>query len=452
MTSAYILILAVLFLGGLLAVVGDRVGTKVGRARLRLFNLRPKKTATLVAILTGTFISASTLGLLFALSEALRDGVFRLDGIQRQLRIAKEELGAISTEKEQIDQEFNQVSREKLSVEQDFKQVQSRYRSMTLQAGRLRREVEALRQQRQRLLRQIPELQAQVRQRDEQIASQDSQLRQSEFQVKSLQGREQQLRFEVSKRNQSLEVQEVELVALAQALSLLQSEIDDLREIQRRLERGEFAIIQGQVLSRGAFIAGNTEAARSAIDTLLQAANQRAILLTHPAYTGNFMEEVVAISQAEVKRLITQIQEGQQYVVRIRSAGNYVANSHSDIITGETVRVFADVTLNEQVFAQGDVLAEISFDSPQRPSNAELRERLRNLIAVAQFQARRAVVGEVLIGDGGVEDFVTFLKALGRLDSPFDQIQAIALDDTQTAGPLRLQFVVFYQGTVVLRS
>ncbi|MGB0562334.1 MAG: DUF3084 domain-containing protein [Spirulinaceae cyanobacterium] len=446
MTSAYILILAVLFLGGLLAVVGDRIGTKVGKARLRLFNLRPKKTATLVAVLTGTLISASTLGLLFALSETLRDGVFRLDGIQQQLRLAKDELGSISTEKEQVDQELNQVGREKLNVERDFKQVQSRYRSMTRQAGRLRREVEDLRQQRERLLTQIPELQAQVRQRDERIASQDSQLRQSAFQVRSLQTREQRLRSDVNERNQSLNEQEAELVALAEDLILLQDAIDDLQAIRERHERGEFAIIQGQVLSRGAFIADNTVAARNAIDILLRTANQRALVLTRLT-SDNLDEEVIAISQAEVQRLIAQIRDNREYVVRIRSAGNYVENNGEEL-----VRVFADLTLNEQVFEQGDVLAEISFERSQSLSDTELWERLRNLIAVAQFQARRAVVGEVFIGDGEAEDFVTFLKALGRLDAQFDQIQAIVLDDTKTAGPLRLQFVVFDQGEVVLRS
>ena len=42
MTSAYVLIFAVLILGGLIAALGDRIGTKVGKARLRLFNLRPQ--------------------------------------------------------------------------------------------------------------------------------------------------------------------------------------------------------------------------------------------------------------------------------------------------------------------------------------------------------------------------------------------------------------------------
>ncbi|HEY9836231.1 MAG TPA: DUF3084 domain-containing protein, partial [Vampirovibrionales bacterium] len=86
MTSAYVLILAVLVLGGLLATLGDRLGTKVGKARLSLFGLRPRQTATVVTIVTGLMIAASTLSILFATSKSLRVGVFQLDEKLKELR------------------------------------------------------------------------------------------------------------------------------------------------------------------------------------------------------------------------------------------------------------------------------------------------------------------------------------------------------------------------------
>ncbi|NEO87579.1 MAG: DUF3084 domain-containing protein [Spirulina sp. SIO3F2] len=452
MTSAYILILAILFLGGLLAVVGDRVGTRVGRARLRLFNLRPRKTATIVAVFTGTLISASTLSLLFALSETLRDGVFRLDGIQKELRVAESDLGAITEEKEKIDQELSQVSREKLQVERDFKQVRARYGSMTRQAGRLRKEVQALRRQRERLLAQIPELQAQVRQRDEQIASQDSQLRQRALELQSLQGRQQLLQAEVSERDRRIQEQDQtiaqsdqELLARAEELQLLQKELRDVEENLERLKRGEFAIVRGAVLTREAFIAQNTAAARVAIATLLNQANQRAFRLIYPTHEGPVDAEIVGLSQAEGERLVAQISDSREYVVRIRSLGNYLFNQE------DVVRVFADVTLNEVAFQQGEVIAAISLE-PDQLSDLELGEQFQTFLALAQFRARQGVLGEILIGDGQADRYLEFLQALRQLGSGFDQIQAIALNDTKTAGPLRMQFVVLYQGQVVLRS
>ena len=84
MATGYILIAAILILGGVIATVGDRIGTRVGKARLSLFNLRPKKTAVIVTIFTGGLISASTLAILFAADGGLRKGVFELEDIQRE--------------------------------------------------------------------------------------------------------------------------------------------------------------------------------------------------------------------------------------------------------------------------------------------------------------------------------------------------------------------------------
>jgi uncharacterized protein (DUF3084 family) len=92
MTSGYILIGAMLLLGGVIAVSGDRIGTRVGKAKLTLFKLRPKHTATLLTIVSGTLISGSTLTLLFAANEQLRTGIFDLQAIQQNLSKTKGQL------------------------------------------------------------------------------------------------------------------------------------------------------------------------------------------------------------------------------------------------------------------------------------------------------------------------------------------------------------------------
>ena len=56
--SGWLLILALLVLGGVLSTLGDRLGTKVGKARLSLFNLRARKTAVVIPALTGAVTSA----------------------------------------------------------------------------------------------------------------------------------------------------------------------------------------------------------------------------------------------------------------------------------------------------------------------------------------------------------------------------------------------------------
>jgi uncharacterized protein (DUF3084 family) len=118
MTTGWILIAAILVLGGAIASVGDRVGTKVGKSRLSLFNLRPRKTAILITVLTGSLISASTLAILFGTSEQLRTGVFKLEKIQKNLRNARKELEKTKTQKSQVETELTQAKSQQAEAQQ----------------------------------------------------------------------------------------------------------------------------------------------------------------------------------------------------------------------------------------------------------------------------------------------------------------------------------------------
>ncbi|MEB3173962.1 MAG: DUF3084 domain-containing protein, partial [Cyanobacteriota bacterium] len=127
MTSAYILVAAVLILGGVIAALGDRLGSKVGKARLRLFNLRPRQTAVLLTVLTGILIAASTLGVLFTLSKSLREGVFRLDDILKQLRSAQADLDRASRDKSAIEAELKDARRRQAEVQQRSREINANY-------------------------------------------------------------------------------------------------------------------------------------------------------------------------------------------------------------------------------------------------------------------------------------------------------------------------------------
>ena len=119
MTSGYLLIGAMLILGGIIAVSGDRIGTRVGKARLTLFKLRPRQTATLVTIVTGTLISGSVLTLIFGASEQLRTGVFDLQKIQRKLSDTKENLNRALEQKDRVQRELA-VARDEQSTAQNL--------------------------------------------------------------------------------------------------------------------------------------------------------------------------------------------------------------------------------------------------------------------------------------------------------------------------------------------
>ena len=92
--SGWLLILALLVLGGVLSTLGDRLGSRVGKARLSLLGLRPRRTAVLITVLTGSLISAISLGLMLLVSERLRVGLFELDQLEARLRADRAALAA----------------------------------------------------------------------------------------------------------------------------------------------------------------------------------------------------------------------------------------------------------------------------------------------------------------------------------------------------------------------
>lgn len=49
--------LVLIVMGGIIAFLGDRIGSKVGKKRMTLFGLRPKYTSVIVTIISGVLIS-----------------------------------------------------------------------------------------------------------------------------------------------------------------------------------------------------------------------------------------------------------------------------------------------------------------------------------------------------------------------------------------------------------
>ena len=90
--TGWFLILLLLVLGGILSTLGDRLGTRVGKARLSIFKLRPKSTAVLITVFTGSIISAISLAIMVAFNSQLRVGLFELEDIQAKITEREKEL------------------------------------------------------------------------------------------------------------------------------------------------------------------------------------------------------------------------------------------------------------------------------------------------------------------------------------------------------------------------
>jgi uncharacterized protein (DUF3084 family) len=164
MVSGYVLIGVVLFLGGIIAVSGDRIGSKVGKARLTLFKLRPRQTATLVTVAAGTLLSASVLTVLFASSEQLRTGIFDLQRLQNKLRNTSAELDQAISQKNNFQRDLEKLRIERSEAKdalsganQSMRDELTRRSTTAQQLNNLRQQLEAVGSQKNNLKKEIGE-------------------------------------------------------------------------------------------------------------------------------------------------------------------------------------------------------------------------------------------------------------------------------------------------------
>jgi uncharacterized protein (DUF3084 family) len=426
----------------------------VGKARLSLFNLRPRRTATLITILTGSIISASTFAFLFAVSDELRKGVFEYQKTQRALETARQELEQVADEKEEIEDELASSRQEQMTAQQrleeinrslqasierqrqteaalnrtqaQIQQIQERYQqaqsmlaTVTGQAANLRSEIQQLQADRQELIRQRDEVRQQIAQRDQEIAQRDQAIAERVSQLQELEGQY----IDLSKKVQNLE-----------------------REFQA-LRQGNVALLRNQTLASGVVRVLSPNAAPQAIEQLLQQANSIATQRVLPE-AKEVGEQVIQITNAEVERVIEQIQDGQDYVIRVQSSGNYVVGEPC-VLAGEAcINVFVTTAQNQLVFRQGDVVASTTVH-PAAMNNQELAERILLLIAAAQFRARQAgIFAEAIqISDNRRETALEFINRVRQYGQPLE-IQAVSAQDSYTAG-IRLELRAVKDGQVL---
>ncbi|MBD1844100.1 DUF3084 domain-containing protein [Cyanobacteria bacterium FACHB-63] len=457
-----ILILVVLVLGGVIATVGDRLGTRVGKARLSLFNLRPKQTAVVVTILTGTLISASTLGVLLLASKTFREMLLNFGRIQTELRDrgrdlekAATDLKATDAQKAQVEKQLTEARSERAQVEEQLKRINAdlktsidrqretnaQLRTTEAQRDRTRRQLDTVSGQALKLRSDIDQLQSEqktlITQRDQvkqQIAERDEQIAER---TKLIEQRDR----EINERDQVIAQREADLKRLeAQRASLTAT----LQQIERDVElirSGDLAIYRTQVLSSGVVRVGNSEGAKAAVDQLLQFANRAAVGALR---LGREDQQVVQIRTTEVESLIQQIRNGQDYLVRVQALANYVKGENKPVF------VYISAVPNRVVFSAGDTIAAQTID-PSKLSAPDFQRSIQELFAASNTRAR---VAGVLNDNIQIEKLLTlgsFIDQLRRYPTPVE-LRAIASDTTYTAGPLKIELVAVQNGQVVLRA
>ena len=99
-----------------------------------------------------------------------------------------------------------------------------------------------------------------------------------------------------------------------------------------------------------------------------------------------------------------------------------------------------------------ETIATISLDSSKLTA-IELQKRLESLLAATQFRARRAgILGSIQIEVQQTKSMVDFLQKLNTSEDSFDEIKAVASDNTYTSGPLKIRLLVMQNSEVIFST
>ena len=385
--TGWLLILALLALGGVLSTLGDRLGSLVGKARLSLLGMRPRRTAVLITVLTGSLISAISLGLMLLVSERLRTGLFELDRLEQRLQ----------TSRSQLSRSNSQLASSRLEVaraEQGKREAQTRFEQAQARASKLRQELAPLLAQRNRLELERSRLSQEVKGRDAEIRR-----------------------------------TEAELAQVRRRISAGAQELKDLESNLIALRRGDVVLSSGQTLASAKVTLERPEQAKEVITALLQQANLNAFRRVLPGQPPD--RQILLVPKNDISKLEGLLAKPGSWVVSILSAAN--------VLRGERqVLAFPDLRPNRPVVKAGEVLASTTIEGDLTAVEPVSR-RLNLLLAAAYARAQR----QGTLVEGLQFDAASFKKLARELSErqpgQVAQLEALAINSASTADPIAVE-------------
>ena len=488
--TGFVLLFAVACLGGVIATVGDRIGMKVGKSRLSLFNLRPRQTATVVSVTTGMVASFSTLMLMIALDPQLRRGLFELDDIQDDLALAQRDLELTQAEKVDVETtlkkstELQKEARSRLIEINDslqtavareeetlnrFLETQTQLEGVSEQANSLRGEINGLRDERRALveeqaqvLAQIAQRDAEISQRNQEIFERNQQLSERDEEIAQRSEELSQVNTELSRRDSQIAQRDEEIAERENRLADLQTQqtflTEEIRNLEgefQRLRLGNVAVGRNQAIAVVTVRTSSEEDARRKIEDALLTANYRVVQNILPDQDV-IDRPVIRYDPTVVQQVLSAITNDQSYAIVVSSAANYIVGEPcvNAVFTegGEPcLQVNVAAVVNRVQFQAGEALV-----SAQLGRNVDIEsfvERFSLLREAADFQAQRSGVIDhaPIIANGFFDPVLEFYSKVQAYGEPVE-IQLIASQPILTTGPVFLDIAAVRDGQILFRT
>lgn len=382
------LIVVLVLTGGVIAFIGDRLGSKVGKKKLSLFGMRPKHTSILVTIITGILITTVTFGILAIASKDVRTALFGMEKLKTELSDKQRALEDTSTALLTVKDDLTSIKEEYTKSKQELEATQDDLTKAEEAAKVLRKEQQAL------------------------------------------QSRNQELWAD----NQNLMDTNQSLVANNEALMVdnanLEKTNSDLQENIENIRERPIIYRVGELLASGIIKkTDDPQQIQNDLSQIMELANSK--IVDKLGQEGS--KDGVWIYPLEYQEAIEKLKKAQSdTVIRLIVAAN--------LVKGDPVLTNLELHPNRTIYQKDELIYQKVYNVEIDGSNSEMliSDFLRNVNATA---VNNGILPNPLTGTVGVingNQVYAIEKALAENRGNNILISAFAVNDTEVLGPLRL--------------
>ncbi|HAH96240.1 MAG TPA: hypothetical protein DHD79_06695 [Firmicutes bacterium] len=430
-----LLVVVLIALGGVVAFLGDRVGMRVGRRRITLFNLRPKYTSILITIFTGVVIVAATLGVMAIVSQDVRTALFSMKELQNDLKQTRGELERTEAHASELTNTVEVLVDQVSIKEQEYQQLVSQYESTQAKLDQVTKRRASVEKQLVLVTGRLDTVTYQYDIARQNLAETENSLAETEENLRFAQARMEPLTEIQSQLTSVIDQLTLERERLNREVEALTAETMSLQEGLRGMLGRQVVFHTGEIVLATVIDGGRstTEITQELLNMHLKKANELA--LTRGALVPGSETDALRIRPVDLDEAVAKLVAFKgKAVLRVLSSTNTVAQ--------EPVLVTFQILPDELIFTAGDVIAEASVNS-----NADSNAILEKILALLEEVNWRAIVEKGMVSDlqgivGQISSWQEVQDIISRVKSYENKtvvIQACAEENTWRAqGPLKV--------------
>ncbi len=346
-STSGIFIIVTILVSGFVAWAGDTLGRVLGKRRIALFGMRPRRTSLLIAVFTGMIITALTITALAVASDNVREMLFRMDELKSELddkRVAVDAMAGIIEEGQatiQLQQDaintgieqINDLSFQLSTYEEDVEALEVKIGALSDEINSLEIEKDDLIEENETLIAGHEESKAEF---ESEIATLNTEIADREARVADL--------------NQQIESKN----DLIESLGLLVEELD--REIAVRT-LGDIKVFEGQQLG---VVLIDTNLDQATIYDLLRGWLSTIPMTYMDAESGQLVlsENLIEATSEEFYNAMQEIRDTSSEKAVV------IALSMENVVDDQPVPVRFEVSRHRQLYSSGTRIYSNTYEEP----------------------------------------------------------------------------------------